>query len=69
MVETSEYKGRGRITKEIYEIIKRAKKPVSIQDIRESTNINYNTIRGTVQRLAKQGLIKRVSRGIYKWQS
>lgn len=57
---------RGSKTKEVFEVIKNVGKPVSIKEIRTSTDVNYNTIRGAVQRLVKQGLIKRVDRGVYK---
>jgi len=57
---------KGRKTKEVFEVIKNVGKSVSIKEIRTLTNVNYNTIRGAVQRLAKQGLIKRVDRGVYK---
>lgn len=60
------YEIKGRKTKKIYEVIKRGGKPISIKEIRDSTDINYNTIRGALQRLAKQGLIKRVDKGLYK---
>lgn len=56
---------RGEKKKEIHEIIKKRKK-VSLKNIRESTAINYNTIRSTVISLTKAGLIKRVGRGLYE---
>jgi predicted transcriptional regulator of viral defense system len=39
---------------------------ISLQEIKKSTNINYNTIRSTVINLTKAGLIERVERGVYK---
>jgi predicted transcriptional regulator len=45
--------------------LKKAEKPIHIKEIVASTNINYNTIRGVVQKLVKIGLIKRVGRGLY----
>lgn len=59
------YELRGEKIKEVYETIKKAEKPIHIKEIGASTNINYNTIRGIVQRLVKIGLIKRVGRGLY----
>ena len=56
---------RGEKRKEIYDMIKKAKK-ISLKEIRASTNINYNTIRSAVIGLTKAGLIERVGRGIYK---
>jgi predicted transcriptional regulator of viral defense system len=51
--------------KEIYEVIKKSKK-TSLGEIRESTNINHNTIRSAVIGLTKAGLIERIDRGTYK---
>jgi predicted transcriptional regulator len=59
------YELRGEKIKEVYETIKKAEKPIHIKEIVASTNINYNTIRGVVQKLVKIGLIKRVGRGLY----
>lgn len=57
---------RGEKTEKVYETIKKADEPVSIGEIRSSTDVNYNTIRGAVQRLTKQGLIERVEKGVYQ---
>lgn len=56
---------RGGKRKEIFEIIKKAKR-ISLRDIKASTNINYNTIRSAVIALTKAGLIERVDRGVYE---
>jgi DeoR/GlpR family transcriptional regulator of sugar metabolism len=56
---------RGEKRKKILEIIKKSKM-ISLQEIKKSTNINYNTIRSTVINLTKAGLIERVERGVYK---
>ena len=56
---------RGDKRKEIYEIIKKAKE-ISLKEIRASTSINYNSIRGIVIGLTNKGLIERVDRGLYK---
>lgn len=50
---------------EIYEIIKKSKK-ISINEIKNSTKINYNTIRSALIKLTKDGLIERIDRGIYR---
>ncbi|MEM4444992.1 MAG: winged helix-turn-helix transcriptional regulator [Thermofilum sp.] len=57
---------RGAKTKKVYDAVKRAKRPISIKEIVERTNVNPNTVRGAVQRLLKRGLIKRFDRGIYE---
>jgi predicted transcriptional regulator of viral defense system len=54
--------------KQIYEMIKKAKK-MSLQEIKASTDINYNTIRSAVIGLRKYGLIEWVERGVYKVKS
>lgn len=56
---------KGEKTKKIYEIIEKTERPLSLKELRTLTNLNYNTIRGTVNRLVKQGLIKRVNKGVY----
>jgi predicted transcriptional regulator of viral defense system len=56
---------RGEKRKKILEIIKKSKM-ISLQEIKKSTNINYNTIRSAVINLTKAGLIERVERGLYK---
>lgn len=57
---------RGEKTLKVYEAIKKAGETISIRKIRSLTDVNHNTIRGAVQRLTVQGLIKRVGRGVYK---
>jgi len=64
-VITMSKKIRGDKRKEIYEIIKKAKE-ISLKEIRASTSINYNSIRGIVIGLTNKGLIERVDRGLYK---
>lgn len=54
--------------KEIYEMIKK-EKTMSLQEIKASTNINYNTIRSAVIGLREYGLIEWVKRGVYKLKS
>ncbi|MGF3573661.1 MAG: DNA-binding protein [Candidatus Bathyarchaeia archaeon] len=59
-------KMRGRKKKVVFEIIKKAKKEISLGEIKSSTNINYNTIRSSVISLTKAGMIERIKRGVYK---
>lgn len=37
----------------------------SPKEISQSTGLNYNTVRGALNRLLKKGLVKRVERGVY----
>ena len=67
VTEVAKWK-RGERYTEIYEIIKKAES-MSIAEIRELTDINYNTIRSTVIRLTNRGLIERVGWGVYKHKS
>ena len=54
--------------KEIYEMIRKAK-TMSLQEIKASTDTNYNTIRSAVIGLTNFGLIERIGRGLYKLKS
>lgn len=56
---------RGEKRREVFEMIKKAKR-ISLEELRASTNINYNTIRSAVISLTNAGLIERIERGIYK---
>ncbi len=56
---------RGEKKREIFEIIKKAKK-ISLKEIRALTDVNYNTIRSSVIGLTKAGLIKRTGKGTYE---
>ena len=47
----------------ILELLKKEKRPMMPKEIREKTNINYNTIRGRLQDLKKEGLVKRTDKG------
>lgn len=58
----------GTRTEEIYEMIKKEKR-LSIAEIRDSTDITYNTIRSAVIRLTNLGLVERVDRGVYQYKS
>jgi len=51
--------------KEVYKIIKKAG-TISLKEIRSSTDMNYNSVRGAVIRLTNDGLIERVGYGVYK---
>jgi len=59
-----DYKLRGDKTKKVYDSIK-SKGSMTLKEISERTGVNYNTVRGAVQRLQKRGLIMRVGRGLY----
>jgi len=59
---------KGKETRKVLEVLKGAGKPLSVKEIRKLTDVNYNTIRGTLQRLVKMKLIKRVNRGVYEFQ-
>lgn len=50
---------------EVYETIKKAGR-ITLREIAASTDINYNTLRSSVIRLTKLGLVKRVERGVYE---
>jgi len=62
----TEYEMRGSETKKVLDAIKRAGKPVSLAEMRASIDMNYNTMRGAVQRLLELGLIRRVDKGVYE---
>lgn len=47
----------------ILELLKKEKRPMKPKEIREKTNLNYNTIRGRLQDLKKAGLVKRTDEG------
>ena len=47
----------------ILELLKKEKRPMMPKEIREKTNLNYNTIRGRLQDLKKEGLVKRTDKG------
>ena len=59
---------KGKKTKEIYEIIKKAGR-IRLKEISALTDINYNTIRSAVINLTNYGLIERAERGVYKHKS
>jgi len=40
--------------------------PLTPKAISEKTEINYNTVRGLVQRMVKKGLLRRRNRGVYE---
>lgn len=50
---------------EIYEIIRKSKQ-ISVDEIKSSTKINYNTVRSALIKLTKDGLIERIERGTYR---
>lgn len=54
-------------SKTIFEIIRPAGE-ISLEELKDSTEINYNTIRSAVIRMTDQGLIERVGRGKYQFK-
>ena len=51
-------------TKEvIFKALKSAKKPLTVKEIQKLTGLKYNTIRGRLYELKKEGLVKRVKEG------
>jgi len=61
-----EEKIKGERTKKVYDSIKSAGS-ISLKEITKKTGVNYNTVRGAVQKLQKMGLIKRVGKGLYEF--
>lgn len=57
-----------KMPKSKYIILRVLKKygPLTPKMISEKTNINYNTVRGVLHRMVKEGLIKRKSKGVYE---
>ena len=47
----------------IIEVLRKAGKPLSVQEIRDITKLNYNTIRGRLYDLKKKGLVRREEDG------
>lgn len=47
----------------IIETLKKANRPLTASEIRNLTGLNYNTIRGRLQELKKQGIVKNVEGG------
>lgn len=65
--------GRSRVSERktakeiVLETLKKEKRPLTPKEIQKLTNLNYNTIRGRLQDLKKEGLIVRTENGwIYK---
>jgi len=55
--------GKNRLA--IYDII-RKKGTISLEELRNTTSINYNSIKSAVIGLTKAGKIKRVKDGVYE---
>ncbi|MCC6030267.1 MAG: winged helix-turn-helix transcriptional regulator [Desulfurococcales archaeon] len=51
-------------TQKILEALK-GKQKMTPKEISKATGLNYNTVRGALNRLLKKGLVKRVERGVY----
>ena len=49
----------------VLEYLKSIRRPASPSEIARATGVNYNTVRGTLQKLRQQGLIEYTNRG---WQ-
>ncbi len=51
-------------TEKVMSVLKN-KGRASPKEISQSTGLNYNTVRGALNRLLKKGLVKRLERGVY----
>ncbi len=51
-------------TAKILEALKKKDK-LTPKEISQLTGLNYNTVRGALNRLLKKGQVKRVERGVY----
>jgi predicted transcriptional regulator of viral defense system len=51
-------------TEKVMNVLK-SKGKASPKEISQSTGLNYNTVRGALNRLLKKGLVKRLERGVY----
>ncbi|MGC9147851.1 MAG: winged helix-turn-helix transcriptional regulator [Sulfolobales archaeon] len=51
-------------TQKILDALK-GKQKMTPKEISKATGLNYNTVRGALNRLLKKGLVKRVERGVY----
>jgi len=51
--------------KRIYDEVRKAGK-VTIAELKDLTEINYNTIRGALVALTNAGMIERVAKGVYR---
>ncbi len=47
----------------VYETLLKEKRPLTPKEIQKLTNLNYNTIRGRLQDLKKEGLVVRTDEG------
>ncbi len=55
---------KSKTAKEIVlETLRKAKKPLTPKEIQKLTGLNYNTIRGRLQDLKKEGLVVRTEKG------
>jgi len=54
----------GRPAKEIIlQVLEKSDKPLTVKEISQKTGIKYNTVRGCLQRLRREGLVKNVGQG------
>jgi len=54
---------RKTVKEEIMDLLRRSKKPLRVREICKMTKLNYNTVRGRLQELRKEGLVKREEDG------
>jgi len=47
----------------ILELLKKENRPMRVREIVEKTGVNYNTVRGRLQDLKREGLVEATSEG------
>jgi DNA-binding IclR family transcriptional regulator len=47
----------------ILELLRKENKPMRVREIVERTGVNYNTVRGRLQDLKREGLVEATSEG------
>ncbi|MCC6018789.1 MAG: winged helix-turn-helix domain-containing protein [Candidatus Verstraetearchaeota archaeon] len=47
----------------ILELLKKENRPMKVREIVEKTGVNYNTVRGRLQDLKREGLVEATSEG------
>jgi predicted ArsR family transcriptional regulator len=59
---------RGTIQKfeQINQILLKSRKPLRAAELSDITDINLNTVRGSLVKLKNKGLVQAVQRGLYK---
>jgi len=56
-------------TEEVGKALRRARKPLGSREIAELTGSNWNTVRGSLVRLRKEGKVKKAGRFLYEYVS